>query len=474
MQDVQTPSKQMLGRLFGFILARLLSPLASFLVIVLIARIWGKTDLGRYSTVLAWYAMFQFIAVFGITEYISREVGKDHSTVAKYLSHGLFFGLFSALICIGLIAGGATLLHYPEELKYSIIVAGLALPFGLGILICQSIFTAFQRILYIVFASVLESLLVFIFAIVVIFRQYGLVALVWSLVIAKVLSSAFNYLLIHRGITRLRFQFDAGFFAKLLPPVVVFGLTGVAFQLFMCVDVIMLSRMEDMTEVGLYSSAKKLMGICLMLPLAFYVLNLPVIAKDYKSSPETVYHKLQAYTSELFVLVFFVFGFGIIFARQILELIYGQPFSGAVWPLRILLFAYLIQCADIVLGMSCQAAGHQKFAMVTAVIRALSNIGLNFIFILFWGIRGAALATLTAILLSFVIFQSFVVRKLHKFNWVRIVVKPALGCLLMMSLLFCLAENVNLLLQALIYLFGYGCVLLVLKGFSLGGVNGAN
>ena len=463
MQDVQTSSKRMLGRLFGLILAKLLSPLASFLVIVLIARIWGRNSLGQYNTVLAWYAIFQFVTVFGMTEYISREVGKDHRTAAKYLSHGLLFGLFSSLICVGLMAGGAILLNYPKELKHGIMVAGLVLPFSAWILMCQSIFTAFQKIKYIALTSLVEAFFVFVFATVVIFKQYGVIALIWSLVIAKALSSAFNLFVVHRGITRVHFQFDGGFLLKLLPPVVVFGLTSVAFQIFMRVDVIMLSRMKDMATVGLYSSASKLTEICLMFPLAFYVLNLPIAAKGYKSFPGTVHHKLQSYTRELFILVFFVFGFGTLFSKEILELIYGKPFLGALWPLRILLLAYLIQCADMVLGMSCQAAGYHKFAMVTAVIRAVSNIGLNFIFILVWGMYGAALATLISISLSFVIFQSFVIKKLHGFDWVHIIVKPALVCLFTIFLLFSLANYTNLFFQAMVYLFGYCGILLALN-----------
>jgi len=365
------------------------------------------------------------------------------------------------------MAGGTIILNYPKELKYSIMIVGLALPFGAWILMCHSIFTAVQKIGYIGLTSFVENLLILLLGGVCIFRQYGVMALICSLVIGKALGSAFTLCVVHCRITRLRFRLDADFCRKLLAPILIFGLTGVAFQLFMRIGVIMLSKMKDMGTVGLYSSASKLTEICLMFPLAFYILILPVAARGYKSFPTTIRQRLETYTNELFIVAFFVFGFGMVFAGEILELIYGEAFIGAVWALRILLAAYLIQCADMVLGMSCQAAGYHKFAMITAIARALINIGLNFIFISIWGMHGAAVATLISISLSFVIFQSFVIRQLHRFNWVGIILKPGLACLITVILLFCFVNSMNLFIQVLSYSLGYSGLLLAVNRISL-------
>ncbi len=224
--------------------------------------------------------------------------------------------------------------------------------------------------------------------------------------------------------------------------------------------------MTDMETVGLYSSASKLTEVCLMLPLTFYVLMLPIAAKGYKEFSATVNQKLQAYTKELFILVFFIFGFGIIFSREILQLVYGENFLQAVWPLRILLVAYLIQCADMVLGMSCQAAGYHKFAMITAIIRALANIGLSFIFIFIWPLLGAAVATLISIILSFVIFQLFVSKQMNRFNWSAIILKSGLACLVTTILLFYFRDYMNLFVQLILYSLGYGGILLAIHRFS--------
>jgi len=310
----------MISRLFGLIAARLVTPLASFVIIVLVARMWGPTFLGQYNTIWVWLAIFLHISLFGIGEYISKEVGAKRDSGAYYLTHGLLFVLFTSLICAVIMAGGAVLFKYPEEVKHGIMIASLALPFSAFILIFQAIFTVFQKIKYIGLACILESFLFLLMGSAVIIKGYGLINLVWCLVLARLLSSGLNFFIAHRYIARLRFQIDWDFFKKLLAPVAVFGLTGMASYIFWRVDVVMLSKMTDMAAVGLYSSARKLMEVCLLLPLNFYILNLPIAAQGYKNFRESVHQKIEKYTKELFVLVFFIFGFSIFFAESILRI----------------------------------------------------------------------------------------------------------------------------------------------------------
>jgi O-antigen/teichoic acid export membrane protein len=225
--------------------------------------------------------------------------------------------------------------------------------------------------------------------------------------------------------------------------------------------------MKDMALVGLYSSASKLMEISLMLPLAFYVLNLPVAAKLYKHFRESVQQKLEAYAEVLFIVVFFVFGLTTFFADDILVAFFGPAFIGAAWVLRILMLAYLIQSAEIVLAMSSQAAGYHQVALYIVALRALLNVCLNLILIPRLGMLGAALATLLSVAFSFAIFQIFVGKWLHGFQWISLVRKPALTCLSIMVVLFALNGHLSSIYLFVMFLLGYGLSAVAFSGFSL-------
>jgi len=457
----------MMFRLFNLLIARLFSPLSSFLLIVLITRIWGTESLGQYSTVLVWFAIFQFISLFGAGEYISKEIGRDPSTASRYLIHGLFFGMIASVVCIFFMGGGALLFNYTAEVKYSILVMSASLPFVSSTMICQSVFTAFQKIKYITLASVLESALIMLSGLFVIYRHLGLIVLVACLVFIRILSTVLNLYMVNKYFVRLNFQFqlDRNFLGKLISSIAVFGVTGVAFQIFMRADIIILSTLMSMADVGLYSSASKLWEICLMLPLTFYVLNLPVVAQGYQRSRGVVQQEVESYAKNLFVPVFLLFGFVFFFAESVLRFIYGPSFTSSLWLLRIFMLAYLIQSADMILGMICQASGHHKAAMHIAVLRAGVNVVLNIVLIPFMGLLGAALATLFAISLSFIAFQIFVKRTLHQLRWFSVAAKPALICMLTMLLLFPLRNHVNTIGLWFIFVIGY--IIMIFPSASL-------
>jgi O-antigen/teichoic acid export membrane protein len=462
----------MTGRLIGLIGARLLSPLVSFLIILLVAREWGQTDLGQYMTVLAWLAIFQVVSVFGLGEYTSKEVGKNPSNGAQYLAHGLFIGILFSLICISLMAGGVILFKYSDNVKNAVMIAGLALPSTMGIMVCQAIFTAFQKIKYIAYVSIPENAVLLILGAIVIVKGYGLIPLIWCIVLVRLLALVFSLFLAHTYVTSLRFRIDRRFVLKLVAPVVIFGLTGAFNQVFLRSDVIMLSKMKDMVTVGLYGSTSKLMEICLMLPTAFYVLTLPVAARFFVSSRESEQPIIEKHTRELFILVFFLFGFATFFAEPILGLLYGQSFTQAAWTLRILMLVFLIHSSEMVLGMCCQAAGHHNAALYVVIFRATTNVMLNFILIPIWGMNGAALATLISISASFVIIHNFVRKNLYGFKWIRMNVKPAAVCLITVLLLFPLSGHLNLLFMGIMFFLLYSFMLLALNGFSIGRVWG--
>jgi O-antigen/teichoic acid export membrane protein len=460
----------MIYGLIGLILARLSSPLTSFVIIILIARIWGQVHLGEYVTIWAWLTLFIYVALFGLGEYTSKEIGSRPEKGSMYLTHGLLFVLITSFICAVTMTGGAILLGYPSAVRQGIMITALALPFSSFIVVCQAVFIAYQKIKYIALASLIENILYLAAASVIIFNDYGLIPLIWCLLGVKAAASLVNILIVHKYVTPLELRVDMKFLKKLLAPVAVFGIIGIAGQIYMRIDVIMLSKMTDMVSVSLYSSASKLTEICIILPITFYVMNLPVAASGYRNSRETVHGEIEARAKQLFVLGTLIFGFVYFFSEPILVLIYGRQFAGAEWMLKILMLAFFVGSAEIVLAMSCQAAGYHRASMHISVSRAVANIVLNFILIPIYGGMGAAFATLFAIIFSFVLYHYFLRQSVGSINWIRVIKQPLLVCAAVTLLLYPLAGKLNMFFLGFIFLSGYGLILLAINGFSIGRV----
>ncbi len=467
MQAVQKTQPRILGKLIGLLLARLGLPLASFLVIVLIARMWAKPLLGEYSTIYTWFTIFHYFSLFGIGEFISKEIGAHPASASKYLAHGLLFGVLSSVVCGVIMVGGAILFNYNDNVEYGIFVLALALPASVASIICISVFTAFQAIRLIAFTSVLQSSLFLLLGSTVIIKGYGLIALVWCLVVAWVVASVANIFIAHRCIARVRVEIDWDFLRGLLGPIIAFGLTGLAGQIFMRIDIIMLSKIMDMNAVALYTPASKMLEMSLMLPLTFYVLILPIAAGVLKDFRKEIPEPLESYARLLFIFVFLEFGLVFFFAESILSFIYGNAYVEAAGVLRILMLSLLFLSSEMILVMCCQAGGFHKVAMHFSVGRTIGKVLLNFVLIPIWGPLGAALATFISIAISFAVLKHYVKRYLGSFRWIHMVREPAFVCGFVMFTLFLLADYLNTLYLGLLFLAGYTLLLFGVKRFQV-------
>jgi PST family polysaccharide transporter len=301
----------------------------------------------------------------------------------------------------------------------------------------------------------------------VILNGYGLIALVLCLLIAWIVGSVINVAIAHRYVAKIRLEIDWDFLRGLLAPIIAFGLTGLAGQIFLRVDIIMLSKIKDMDSVALFTPVGKTLEICSMLPLTFYILILPIAAKVLKDFHDRMPSQLENSVRQLFILVFLEFGLVFFFAGPILTLVYGNAYVEAAGPLRILIVSLLFMTGEMTLVMCCQAGGYHKLAMIVAIVRTSGKIILSFILIPIWGPMGAALATLVSIGISFVVLDHFVRIKLCGFRWLHMIKEPALVCILVMFAVLLLADRLQVLYLGLLFIAGYLLLLLAVNKFSL-------
>ncbi len=403
----------MSAKLVAVMLARLASPVASFAVLVLLARQWGGVSLGEYSVAWAWLAMFQHVSMLGVSEYISRELGYHRNQAPESLTNGFLFVTLSSVVCAFAMSGCGAMIDAPAGVRSAILTASVALPFTAYGAFCQAVFTALHKIRLLALAGITENMIFVALASAVILHKGGVARLFCALIFARALGAVFATFLLVTRIARPECRPKWAVFRRTLSTVSVFGITGAAFQVYTRADVLIMARFKDMAAVGLYSSASKLLELCTMLPLTFYLLNLSVAANAYRSRKDTATAEMQRLSWPFFIAVLFVFGVGTLFAGSILRHLYGGAFGQAATVLRVLLCVFALHSVQLMLEMCCQAAGYQKLAMYIALARAAACIGLNVILIPAFGAIGAALALLVSTMISLAAFCRAASRKLE-------------------------------------------------------------
>jgi len=438
-------------KLVGLLSARLVAPATSFLVTVWVARWWGRELLGEYNLVWTFLVLFQYVSMLGVTEYTTRELGYGKERTSQCLSHGLFLITLSSSACTVVMIGCAVLIKLPLVVRYCMVTASLALPFTACSLFCQAVFTALHKIKFIAITNIIENGTFLAWASTVIARHWGLSRLLVGLVVARFLGALVSLLLVvlRIGFPQRRWEWPA--FRQMFSAVCVFGITGIAFQVYMRADVILLGRLKDMATVGLYSCSSKLVEVGTMLPLTFYLFNLSVAASAYHRGRDSANREMQHLAAHFLPGLFGLLGIGLFFAPAVLSLIYGSQFSAAATILRVLLFVFVLHGVQLMLELCCQAAGYQKIAMYIALCRAGADITLNILLIPVLGAMGSALASLVATLGSLSAFRYVAKEKLEGMTLDRVLGQCVGVCLACTLLLFASAPYLGRSLAALVF-----------------------
>jgi O-antigen/teichoic acid export membrane protein len=100
------------------------------------------------------------------------------------------------------------------------------------------------------------------------------------------------------------------------------------------------------------------------------------------------------------------------FAEPIVVLIAGQQYASAAPLLTILVLAVMIKPWGRLFGITLDAIGRPKMNFMLLLAGLVVNIGLNALFLYWWGLRGAAFATLLSMTLMIVTGQALITRLL--------------------------------------------------------------
>jgi O-antigen/teichoic acid export membrane protein len=395
---------------------------------ILISRVSGSELLGQYSLVFAWIMVFQAVGNFGIPEFLMREFGRFQQEESKYFSNGLILGLVSSVAAIGLMIGAVYLSGYDSEIKQALTLGTVILvPFMVN-MICRGGFIAHKKTDLIFKVALLECTLVLSVNVYLVLNGYGIVPLIQTLVAGKLISSLASLYLFSQYAVPWSWELDIQFCKKLLPSIFIFAVSNVLGLISMRANVIMLSWWGNLSMVGLYAAASKLIEFTFMLPSIFGQYLMPHIARTFK---ETSNYELKQFENSFY----FLFATGIasglgliLFADKVIYLLFGSTFEASVIVFRILLVLFLVECLDTMLGMVLKAADKQKQDVFLYASHPALNIIMNFILIPSLGGIGAALARLAGALTSCTLRYMYIARHIVRFSWFSLIIKPFFIC----------------------------------------------
>ncbi|MCG2712801.1 MAG: oligosaccharide flippase family protein, partial [Candidatus Omnitrophica bacterium] len=152
LSKIRNQFNSLLKNSFSIFSVKILTPISSFVIVLSIAMYLGDSGLGKYSIVFTYYGIFRLISFLGLDNLLTREIVKNKTEVNRYLSNFVIIGLISSVLCYVCMLLLVFVMKYPSDIIAAVSILGFSFFAASGMLICESIFIAFEKVKYTAYA----------------------------------------------------------------------------------------------------------------------------------------------------------------------------------------------------------------------------------------------------------------------------------------------------------------------------------
>ncbi len=355
--------------------------------IAITTRYLGAAGYGSFALALAFVQMLGVLADAGLATLVVREISREPGATAELVGTALVLRLLLGAAVVALAGLLSLALPYAPEVRVAILIAGV--PFLLG-LASSSLATVFQARLQMGRAAIADvagryAALAALAAVVA--ADLGFLAVVASTAVGAGVTLATTVALV-RGLTPVRPARARR--RELLVAAVPLGLTLAVNELYFRLDTFILSLFRPFAEVGHYTLAFRVFELLAVFPAIVMTSAFPLLSRHVRRRPDLAARVVDA-TADLFVAVAApIAAGGLVLGPELVRLLAGDDFGGAVTPLQLLLCAAGAAWLSGLLGYTLIAAGRQRSLLGLSAAALIANLALNLALVPSYGPDAAA------------------------------------------------------------------------------------
>jgi O-antigen/teichoic acid export membrane protein len=437
--------------------------------ILTIAHAVSVTEFGKYSFVLAFAMFVSNIADSGLPRMLIREVSKDPEQLVPLVGAAAsLIWVISAAMCV-LVAVVVLFLHVGTDVKISVLgmsVATMATFHAAGY---SAVLRAFEDNELNYLGFVLHKILVLGLVFAIVKFHFGLLGFIAVHLVANLLLWYFYHVLVTRLYARIPLRFDVALWKSLLTAALPMGGGVMLRQIALQLDILVLTWMTNLTNVGLFSGPYRISMALRVIPQTLSLPLFPLYSRTAHLSPAR-FTEAYRWSTKFFALISYpVAAFFLAWSKPILRMALGQRYLEAIPVMQFLgigmipfflstLFQYLFAALDQqkrFLAITCVGSSFRLFLLV-ALIPLL-------------GFVGPAVAFLCAETVIVTIWMVQLARLGFRANLGDVIWRPLIAGVAMTLVLFA-ARDTTLVWQlgaAGLAVVVYALVLFALKTFSL-------
>ncbi len=373
-----------IGQFFYIALAFTLLPFAT--------RYLGKDGYGLFSLAATLGFFITLVGDLGLSTLITREISKNPLPASRLFACANGIKTAMLPVAIGLLfvylkLGGFDTVGIQAILIFS--VSSVISAYTQSIF---AVFRGFEKIQYETLCVFVDKFLSVLIGICVLVLGFDIRVFVTSFLVAAAVKFFLALLFLTQRFIPFRLVFNIYRSKILLGTAIPFGISVFLAMCYNYLDIIMLSVMTGLKEVGLYSVSYKFLSFTTFIPTVLTTAFLPQLSVHFRDPQKLAWLFLKG-CGYLFLFSVPMLPFVLLLSKEIIMLISGPGWDGSEVALQILVFAAFAQMLNSFFVPLFAAVNQQNKIVRYQIIGLAVNVLLNLVLIPLISFRGAAVAT---------------------------------------------------------------------------------
>lgn len=432
----------------------------------MLARYLGPADFGIYSLAVSYGLIFGLLSNLGLDPVIVREVARDQEKTGLYFSHSILLKLGAGIISILFISLVTRFIGYPEETTSAILIFSMVLlvmPLNAS---QKAVFQARQKMGYLALMKSLSPVINFTLVLGMMWAGFQVQWILGIHFISGLIIFIVFYIFVFKPeFSSFKWPETSKLFIPLIQNAAPFILNGIVYVINARFDVLILSILVGVEAVGLYNAANELIMVLLMIPTTVSTVLFPVFSAEFKKS-ENRLAEMGSFSFKVINNIGIPAGAGLfILAPEIIPFLFGSEYSGSVQVLQILSITVLVMFPKSILSWLMTSIDKVKVLLWINISSLLLNVLLNFLLIPVMGYAGAAMATVTAMGVSYALILGVLTQELKEVHFLGIYGRPLIAAGIMVGVVI-LTGHLPLFVKIGIGILVYVCSAMIVSVFT--------
>ncbi|AFM23668.1 flippase [Desulfomonile tiedjei] len=443
-----------------------LNPIVSFALILVISRYMGVEGLGAYSLVLSYFGLFATLASLGLADLVVREAARKPHETHSLFANALAFGSISSAISLFGMNVLVMLMGYERDLVIASFVCSLALIVSTAVSYLEAIFRSEEKSEYVAFCFLFENAIRVAVSVLLLIAGYGITMLFVAVLASRVLGffALFSFYLKLFGKPIWHFNRDT--WRLLYRQSATFASIAIFSTIHLSIDQILLSKLQSIESVGIYSAADRLLSICKTLPVSFASALLPFFTRSFAHGSDELLRLITRSLGYILVLVLPLTVGTFILSGNFIHIIFGEKFVRAGPVLQVHILSLIPFSMVFVLAQVLIATDNQAVDLTINIVAAVMNFVLNLILIPYLAEIGAVLATLLTIIVFNSLQNLYIRKRLFHIPFGDVYMRPLIAAGIMGCVTYAL-KDFNVFLNVGVSAIVYAAAAILLRAIAV-------